>query len=105
MAVLGEDVTYEDAFKASNDVLNGAVAGIAEVINCPGMVNVDFADVRTVMSENGVAMMWLGHGERAGTGADGGRAGGRTRRCSRTSNLSGARGVLVNITASHTHEV
>jgi cell division protein FtsZ len=57
MQVLGEDVTYEDAFRASNDVLNGAVAGIAEVINCPGMVNVDFADVRTVMSENGVAMM------------------------------------------------
>jgi cell division protein FtsZ len=57
MQVLGDDVTYEDAFRASNDVLNGAVAGIAEVINCPGLVNVDFADVRTVMSENGVAMM------------------------------------------------
>ena len=57
MEVLGEEVTYEDAFRASNDVLNGAVAGIAEVINCPGLVNVDFADVRTVMSENGVAMM------------------------------------------------
>ena len=51
MEVLGDDVSYEDAFKASNDVLNGAVAGIAEVINCPGLVNVDFADVRTVMSE------------------------------------------------------
>ena len=57
MEVLGDEVTYEDAFRASNDVLNGAVAGIAEVINCPGLVNVDFADVRTVMSENGVAMM------------------------------------------------
>src|SRR5205085_2019722 len=55
--ITGDDVTYEDAFRASNDVLNGAVAGIAEVINCPGLVNVDFADVRTVMSENGVAMM------------------------------------------------
>ena len=57
MQVLGEDVTQEDAFRAANDVLNGAVAGIAEVINCPGLVNVDFADVRTVMSENGMAMM------------------------------------------------
>ena len=47
MEVLGDDVSYEDAFRASNDVLNGAVAGIAEVINCPGTVNVDFADVRT----------------------------------------------------------
>ena len=57
MQVLGEDVSMLDAFKAANDVLHGAVAGIAEVINCPGMVNVDFADVRTVMSEKGMAMM------------------------------------------------
>jgi cell division protein FtsZ len=85
MQVLGEDVTYEDAFRASNDVLNGAVAGIAEVINCPGMVNVDFADVRTVMSENGVAMMGSATAsgpERAQMAAG---AGGATRRCSRTS--------------------
>jgi cell division protein FtsZ len=55
--VLGEDVTQEDAFKAADDVLNNAVAGIAEIINLPGLVNVDFQDVRTVMSEQGMAMM------------------------------------------------
>ena len=57
MQVLGDDVSMLDAFKAANSVLHGAVAGIAEVINCPGLVNVDFADVRTVMSEMGMAMM------------------------------------------------
>ena len=55
--VLGEDVTQEDAFRAADDVLNNAVAGIAEIINNPGLVNVDFQDVRTVMSEQGMAMM------------------------------------------------
>src|SRR4029450_5214115 len=64
MQVLGEDVSMLDAFKAANGVLHGAVAGIAEVINCPGMINVDFADVRTVMSEMGMAMM----GSATGTG-------------------------------------
>ena len=101
MQVLGEDVTYEDAFRASNDVLNGAVAGIAEVINCPGMVNVDFADVRTVMSENGVAMM----GSATASGPE--RAQMAAEQAVRSPqlediHLSGARGVLINITASHT---
>jgi cell division protein FtsZ len=100
MQVLGDDVTYEDAFRASNDVLNGAVAGIAEVINCPGMVNVDFADVRTVMSENGVAMM----GSATATGPE--RAQMAAEQAVHSPllediHLSGARGVLVNITASH----
>ncbi len=99
MEVLGDDVTYEDAFRASNDVLNGAVAGIAEVINCPGLVNVDFADVRTVMSENGVAMM----GSAMASGPD--RAQVAAERAAASPlledvNLTGARGVLVNITAS-----
>jgi len=99
MQVLGDDVTYEDAFRASNDVLNGAVAGIAEVINCPGLVNVDFADVRTVMSENGVAMM--GSAMAAGTE----RAQMAAEQAVHSPllediHLSGARGVLVNITAS-----
>ena len=57
LEVLGEDVTQEDAFKAADDVLNNAVAGIAEIINLPGLVNVDFQDVKTVMSEQGMAMM------------------------------------------------
>jgi cell division protein FtsZ len=100
MAVLGDDVTYEDAFRASNDVLNGAVAGIAEVINCPGMVNVDFADVRTVMSENGVAMM----GSATASGPE--RAQMAAEQAVHSPllediHLAGARGVLVNITASH----
>ena len=57
MAVLGDDVSVLDAYAAANDVLHGAVSGIAEVINNPGLVNVDFADVRTVMGEVGMAMM------------------------------------------------
>jgi cell division protein FtsZ len=100
MQVLGEDVSYEDAFRASNDVLNGAVAGIAEVINCPGMVNVDFADVRTVMSENGVAMMGSATAvgpERAQTAAEQAVHSPLLEDI----HLAGARGVLVNITASH----
>src|SRR5437879_9831885 len=56
MDVLGEDVSVLDAYAAANDVLHGAVSGIAEVINNPGLVNVDFADVRTVMGEIGMAM-------------------------------------------------
>ena len=101
MEVLGDDVTYEDAFKASNDVLNGAVAGIAEVINCPGLVNVVCADVRTVMSENGVAMM----GSATASGPE--RAQMAAEQAVHSPllediHLSGARGVLVNITASHT---
>ena len=100
MQVLGEDVTYEDAFRASNDVLNGAVAGIAEVINCPGLVNVDFADVRTVMSENGVAMM----GSATASGPE--RAQMAAEQAVHSPllediHLAGARGVLVNITAGH----
>jgi cell division protein FtsZ len=98
--VLGDDVTYEDAFRASNDVLNGAVAGIAEVINCPGIVNVDFADVRTVMSENGVAMM----GSATASGPE--RAQMAAEQAVHSPllediHLAGARGVLVNITAGH----
>src|SRR4249919_1003909 len=63
--VLGEDIPLLDAYAAANDVLHGAVSGIAEVINNPGLVNVDFADVRTVMGEVGMAMM--GSATAAGT--------------------------------------
>jgi cell division protein FtsZ len=99
MQVLGEDVSMLDAFKAANSVLHGAVAGIAEVINCPGLVNVDFADVRTVMSEMGMAMM----GSAVASGPH------RSTQAAEQAvasplledvNLAGARGVLVNITAS-----
>ena len=99
MQVLGEDIGVLEAYAAANDVLHGAVAGIAEVINNPGLVNVDFADVRTVMGEVGMAMM----GSATTNGGD------RARQAAQAAvksplledvNLAGARGVLVNITAS-----
>ena len=89
----------EDAFRAADDVLNNAVAGIAEIINNPGLVNVDFQDVRTVMSEQGMAMM----GAAAASGIDRARiAAEQAIACPLLEgvNLAGARGVLVNITAS-----
>lgn len=98
LSVLGKGVTLLDAFKEANNVLLGAVQGIAELITRPGLINVDFADVRTVMSEMGVAMM--------GTGAAIGEN--RARMAAEAAissplledmSLSGARGVLVNITA------
>ena len=99
MHVLGDDVSMLDAFKAANNVLYGAVAGIAEVINCPGLVNVDFADVKTVMSEMGMAMM----GSAQAAGADRAIIAAEQAVASpllEDVNLSGARGILVNITAS-----
>ncbi|WP_293007546.1 cell division protein FtsZ [Nitrosomonas sp.] len=99
MMVLGNDISMLDAFKAANDVLHGAVAGIAEVINCPGLVNVDFADVRTVMSEMGMAMM----GSAIAMGVDRARVAAERAVSSpllEDISLSGARGILVNITAS-----
>ncbi|MDO8465483.1 MAG: cell division protein FtsZ [Gallionella sp.] len=99
MEVLGEDVTVPEAFKAANGVLQGAVAGIAEVINVPGLINVDFADVRTVMSENGMAMM----GSAIASGPDRARIaaeGAISSPLLEDMDMSGARGVLVNITSS-----
>jgi cell division protein FtsZ len=99
MEVLGNDVTLPEAFKAANGVLQGAVAGIAEVINVPGLINVDFADVRTVMSENGMAMM----GSAFASGDDRARVAAERAIASpllEDIDMSGARGVLVNITSS-----
>jgi len=96
--VLGKEATLLEAFKAANDVLLGAVKGIADLIMNPGMINVDFADVKTVMSEMGMAMMGTG----AAVGVD------RAREAAEAAirsplledvNLQGARGILVNITA------
>ena len=96
--VLGKEATLLEAFKAANDVLLGAVKGIADLIMHPGMINVDFADVKTVMSEMGMAMMGTGYA----TGED------RAREAAESAirsplledvNLQGARGILVNITA------
>ncbi len=99
MEVLGEDVPFLEAFSAANDVLLNAVSGIAEIINCAGTVNVDFADVRTVMSEMGMAMM----GSALATGPDRARIAAEQAVASpllEDVNLANARGVLVNITTS-----
>ena len=98
LTVLGKDATLLNAFSKANEVLQGAVQGIAELITRPGLINVDFADVRTVMSEMGMAMM----GSAAATGED------RATQASLAAisspllediNISGARGLLVNVTA------
>ena len=98
LKVLGDRVTLQQAFVAANDVLLGAVQGIADLITRPGMMNVDFADVKTVMSEKGRAMMGAGRG----TGEDRGKIAAEAAiSCPLLEdiNLSGARGILVNITA------
>ncbi|MBI3562673.1 MAG: cell division protein FtsZ [Gammaproteobacteria bacterium] len=98
LSVLGKNISLLDAFKAANDVLLGAVQGIAELITRPGLINVDFADVRTVMSEMGMAMM--GSGRASGEN--------RAREAAEAAiasplledvDLAGARGILVNVTA------
>jgi cell division protein FtsZ len=98
--VLGDDVTMLEAFKAADNVLRNAVGGIAEIINVPGLVNVDFEDVRTVMGEMGKAMM----GSAVSSGVDRARVAAEAAVASpllEGIELSGARGVLVNITASN----
>ncbi len=98
LSVLGRDISLLNAFKAANDVLLGAVQGIAELITKPGLINVDFADVRTVMSEMGMAMMGTGTGKgenRARIAAEAAVASPLLEDV----NLSGARGILVNITS------
>jgi len=98
LTVLGKDLSLLDAFRAANDVLLGAVQGIAELITRPGLINVDFADVRTVMSEMGMAMMGSGSAsgeERARIAAESAIASPLLEDV----NLAGARGILVNITA------
>jgi len=98
LAVLGKSTSLLDAFRAANDVLLGAVQGISELITRPGLINVDFADVRTVMAQRGVAMM----------GSESARGEGRARTAAEAAlksplledvDLYGARGILVNITA------
>ena len=99
LEVLGDDITQEEAFAQANDVLKNAVGGIAEIITYPGLVNVDFEDVRTVMGEMGRAMM----GSAAAAGVDRARIAAEQAVASpllEGVNLSGAKGVLVNITAA-----
>lgn len=99
MEVMGEDAGVDECFRAADDVLKNAVGGIAEIITYPGLVNVDFEDVKTVMSEMGRAMM----GSATAAGVDRARIAAEQAIASpllEGVNLSGARGVLVNITAS-----
>jgi cell division protein FtsZ len=98
LSVLGATTTLLDAFKAANTVLQGAVQGIAELITRPGLINVDFADVRTVMSETGMAMMGSG----SASGEDRAREAAEAAISSpllEDINLAGAQGILVNVTA------
>ena len=99
MEVMGDEVSMLDAFKAADNVLKNAVGGISEIINVPGLVNVDFEDVRTVMGEMGKAMM----GSAVAAGVDRARIAAEQAVASpllEGIELSGARGVLVNITAN-----
>jgi cell division protein FtsZ len=98
LSVLGKNITLLNAFKAANNVLLGAVQGIADLITRPGLINVDFADVRTVMSEMGMAMMGTG----VGSGENRAREAAEAAIASpllEDVDFSGARGILVNITA------
>ncbi|ACL71867.1 cell division protein FtsZ [Thioalkalivibrio sulfidiphilus] len=98
LTVLGKNISLLEAFKAANNVLLGAVQGIAELITRPGLINVDFADVRTVMSEMGMAMMGTG----SASGQDRARVAAEAAIASpllEDVNIAGARGILVNVTA------
>lgn len=98
LSVLGGETTLLDAFRSANQVLQGAVQGIAELITRPGLINVDFADVRTVMSEMGMAMMGSG----TASGEDRAREAAEAAASSpllEDINLAGANGILVNVTA------
>jgi cell division protein FtsZ len=98
LTVLGPQTTLLDAFKSANQVLQGAVQGIAELITRPGLINVDFADVRTVMAETGMAMMGSG----AATGENRAKEAAEMAVSSpllEDINLAGAHGILVNVTA------
>ena len=99
--LMDEDATQEDCFRSADDILHNACAGIAEIINVEGNVNVDFEDVKTIMGEQGQAMM----GTASASGADRARvAAEQAIACPLLEgvDLNGARGVLVNITASRT---
>lgn len=98
LAVLGKDMSLLDAFRAANDILLNATKGIAELITRPGLINVDFADVKTVMSEMGVAMMGTGRASGSNRAREAAEA---AIRCPLLEDidLAGAKGILVSITA------
>jgi cell division protein FtsZ len=98
LTVLGARTTLLDAFKSANQVLQGAVQGIAELITRPGLINVDFADVRTVMAETGMAMMGAGVAKGESRAREAAEAAVSSPLLEDV-NLSGAHGILVNVTA------
>ncbi|MCD8512294.1 MAG: cell division protein FtsZ [Nitrincola sp.] len=98
IAVLGKNCSLINAFNTANDVLKGAVKGISDLITCTGMINVDFADVKTVMSEMGMAMMGTGIAKGDKRAQEAAHAAIRSPLLEDI-DLSGARGILVNITA------
>jgi cell division protein FtsZ len=98
LTVLGPQTTLLDAFKAANQVLQGAVQGIADLITRPGLINVDFADVRTVMAETGMAMMGSGVASGEGRAKEAAEAA-VSSPLLEDINLAGAHGILVNVTA------
>ncbi|MCV6611969.1 MAG: cell division protein FtsZ, partial [Amphritea sp.] len=98
LEVLGKNTSLLHAFKEANDVLLGAVQGIADLIIRPGMINVDFADVRTVMSEMGMSMMGTGSARGENRAVEAAEAAVRSPLLEDV-DLQGARGILVNITA------
>ncbi|MBC8210973.1 MAG: cell division protein FtsZ [Gammaproteobacteria bacterium] len=98
MPVLGRETSLLEVFLKANDVLRGAVQGIAELITCPGLINVDFADVRTVMSEMGMAMMGSGIATGEGRAKEAAIAA-ISSPLLEDIDISGAQGILVNITA------
>jgi cell division protein FtsZ len=98
LTVLGPKTTLLDAFRQANSVLQGAVQGIAELITRPGLINVDFADVRTVMAETGMAMMGSGVGRGESRARDAAEAAVSSPLLEDV-NLAGAHGILVNVTA------
>ncbi len=104
LSVLGRQMTLMDAFRVANEVLRGAVQGIAELITRPGYINVDFADVRTVMSEMGMAMMGTGTATGESRARDAAEAAINSPLLENV-NLAGARGLLVNVTAGPTLSV
>ena len=98
MQVLGRNCSLLNAFQSANDVLKGAVQGISDLITRPGMINVDFADVRTVMSEMGMAMMGTGCAKGEDRAAEAAEAAIKSPLLDNV-DLRGASGILVNITA------
>ena len=99
ISVLGSDVSLVSAFAKANDVLHGAVKGISDLIMRPGMINLDFSDVKTVMGEMGMAMMGTGYAEGEGRAIEAAEAAVRSPLLDDV-DLQGARGILVNITAN-----